>query len=400
MTDVVIAGAGPAGCIAAIVLARAGARVLLLDRARFPRPKLCGDSVNPGALALLGRLSLANQIEPDGVRCDGMIVTGERGVRIEARYPRGVAGRFISRTHFDSWLLDKAIASGVDFAHDTRVLAAEMLESGARGERRVVGVRVQERCGATRTVRAAITIAADGRRSTLAFGLGLARHPARPRRWAVGAYFEGVCGVSSLGEMHIRQGHYIGVAPLPGGVVNACLVAQDLTTLRSAPGLPALLTGRLLGDSILGPRFARARLVTRPIALGPLAVDSSAAGIAGLLLAGDAAGFVDPMTGDGLYFAMRGGELAAQAALLALSGQEPSPHAWLAARRQREFRWKQRFNRTLRLVVSAPRVIGVGSRLAKAYPGLIEQVVRVAGDVGRGAENADSRQTVAESRRI
>jgi flavin-dependent dehydrogenase len=321
-------------------------------------------------------------------------------VRIEAPYPRGVAGRFISRTHFDSWLLDKAIASGVEFRDDTRAVAPETEGPDARGERRVTGVRVQERGGTTRTVHAPVTIAADGRRSTLAFGLGLARHPARPRRWAVGAYFEGVCGVSSFGEMHIREGHYIGVAPLPGGVVNACLVAPDLTALRSAPGLPALLTGRLHRDPILGPRFSRARLVTRPIALGPLAVDSGAAGTPGLLLAGDAAGFIDPMTGDGLYFAMRGGELAARAALLALSGQEHSPHDWLAARRRREFRWKQRFDRTLRLVVSEPRAVSVGSRLAKAYPGLIEQVVRVAGDVGRGAANAESQQSLTESRRI
>src|SRR5213079_532835 len=74
-----------------------------------------------------------------------------------------------------------------------------------------------------------VTIAADGRRSTLAFGLGLASHPVRPRRWAVGAYMDiagNVAGVESprFGEMHVRNDHYIGVAPVPGGLTNVCLV--------------------------------------------------------------------------------------------------------------------------------------------------------------------------------
>ena len=75
MHDVVIAGAGPAGAIAATVLARAGVRVLVLDRARFPRDKLCGDTLNPGALAILARLGLST-VAAGGLPLDGMIVTG------------------------------------------------------------------------------------------------------------------------------------------------------------------------------------------------------------------------------------------------------------------------------------------------------------------------------------
>src|SRR6185503_16886808 len=103
----------------------------------------------------------------------------------------------------------------------------------------VAGARVGAN-GATRDLRARVTIAADGRRSTIAFGLGLARHPDQPRRWAIGGYFEGVRHVSDttqtgpvsdtcltpsvMGEMHVRRGRYIGVAPVPGGVTNVCLV--------------------------------------------------------------------------------------------------------------------------------------------------------------------------------
>ena len=85
MIDVLIAGAGPAGSIAATVLARAGARVLVVDRAQFPRPKLCGDTLNPGALALLHRLGLRCAASAS-IPLAGMIVTGDDGVRVVGKY--------------------------------------------------------------------------------------------------------------------------------------------------------------------------------------------------------------------------------------------------------------------------------------------------------------------------
>src|SRR5262245_4664339 len=84
MIDVLVIGAGPAGCVAATLLARAGARVRMLDRSTFPRPKLCGDTVNPGTVALLRRLRLAGGLETRGLRIDGMAVTGASGTRVEA----------------------------------------------------------------------------------------------------------------------------------------------------------------------------------------------------------------------------------------------------------------------------------------------------------------------------
>ena len=81
--EVLIAGAGPAGAIAALLLARAGVRVRLLDRAIFPRDKLCGDTVNPGTLEILRRLGIAGIVERDGVPIQGMIVTGAGGERRE-----------------------------------------------------------------------------------------------------------------------------------------------------------------------------------------------------------------------------------------------------------------------------------------------------------------------------
>src|SRR5438874_2325470 len=103
MLDVIVAGAGPAGSIAALVLARAGARVLIVDRETFPRHKLCGDTLNPGALALLGSLRLDGGPVPNGSALAGMVLSGPRGATVRARYGDGIVGRAVSRLDLDVW---------------------------------------------------------------------------------------------------------------------------------------------------------------------------------------------------------------------------------------------------------------------------------------------------------
>lgn len=382
MWDVLIAGAGPAGSVAATILARAGARVLIVDRDRFPRSKLCGDSLNPGTLALLGRLSLSSWINTHGFPIDGMLLTGPFGARVEGRYPGSLRGRTITRFDLDRWLLGEAIRAGAQF-EDRVVVRRPLVESAGAGARgiRATGVIVRSHLQSETPLTARVTIAADGRRSVLAFGLGIARHPVRPRRWAVGAYYDGVAGTSSLGEMHIRTGEYFGVAPLAGGLTNACLVGSRATLTHM--GNPELaLRAAIDRDAELRERFAGARMVSPPVVLGPLAVDLRDAGIPGLLLAGDAAGFVDPMTGDGLRFAVRGGELAAETALEMLTTDRSDGHVTLAHRRRNAFAWKWRFNRTLRRVVDSPTAVSVGVLSASLTPAFIRSLIAIAGDCG------------------
>lgn len=373
--DVVVVGAGPAGAVAALVLARAGVGVLLLDRATFPRDKLCGDTLNPGTLAALRRLGAAQHAEEAGLRIDGMLVTGA-GVAVAARYPDGLFGRSVVRRELDAALVALAVDAGAVFEPGVTVRSA--LLTGDGRARRVSGVSAGG--GGERAIGARVVIAADGRRSTIAFQLGLARHPARPRRWAVGAYFENVGGMSSLGEMHVREDAYIGVAPIPGGLTNVCLVrpSQPADPANGPPD--AVLKRAIAADPMLADRFGAARLARPPIVLGPLAVDASPNDIAGLLIAGDAAGFVDPMTGDGLRFAVRGGELAAAAALQALEHGWTNVHAQLDAEWRREFAMKWRFNRSLRALVASPAAVSLGGRVAAAVPAALGRVVRFAGD--------------------
>lgn len=387
MFDVVVVGAGPAGSVAATVLARGGARVLLLDRARFPRDKLCGDTINPGALAILRRLGLLVAIEPRARRVAGMVVTGERGVRVQCLYGAGEGGLAIRRRDLDAALANGAVAAGARF-EDGVLVRGPLVESDGVS-RRVRGVILAGADGRDVRIPAPMVIAADGRRSRLAIPLGLARQPAHPRRWAIGAYYDGVADVTTLGEMHVRQGHYIGVASVPFGsgedriassLTNVCLVTPR-TSVMSNPG--ALLRDVVAADPFLGERFRDAHAIAPPLVIGPLALDARAAGMPGLLLAGDAAGFIDPMTGDGLRFAVRGGELAGAVALAALAGTVVRPYERLARARRREFAAKWRFNRSLRRIVDHAAMVDLAAAVARLAPWMLRRTIAFAGDVPR-----------------
>src|SRR6478736_72675 len=136
MFDVLVIGAGPAGSVAATVLGRAGARVCLIDRASFPRPKLCGDTLNPGARGVLKRLGLDEDLQRAALQVDGMLVTGE-GVAIEARYPGLLRGLALRREDLDLVLVNAAIRAGVDCRE--RCAARSPLLSDVRGTTTVVG---------------------------------------------------------------------------------------------------------------------------------------------------------------------------------------------------------------------------------------------------------------------
>jgi menaquinone-9 beta-reductase len=373
--DVAIAGAGPAGSLAALILARAGLRVRLFDRARFPRHKLCGDTLNPGALAVLVRHLDVSPLVAKSDPIDGMILTGPRGVTVRAAYGHGIAGRAITREVLDHWLVSRAVDAGVSLEENVSVSAAGIVDG------QVAGLMVAQG-GAEVLHRARLVIAADGRRSKIAIGRGLSHQPPRPRRWAIGSYFAGVPGDTRLGEMHVRQGHYIGVAPLPGGLTNACLVVPHASGDEPLSAPADLLRRYLNDDPQLSSRFANARAVGPPTTLGPMAVEARAAGEPGLLLAGDAAGFIDPMTGDGLRFALRGAELAAGVAIEALAGRIPieRAHLHLAARRAETFQRKWRFNRVLRSLVASPAGVSGAAMVATLVPSLFEGIIRYAGD--------------------
>jgi flavin-dependent dehydrogenase len=188
--------------------------------------------------------------------------------------------------------------------------------------------------------------------------------------------------LTTFGEMHIRPRSYMGVAPLPDGVANACLVIESPRGLTDPS---RTLDDAVRRDPATADRFSRARRCGPATVIGPLAVDTTASGVPGLLAAGDAAGFIDPMTGDGLRFALAGAVLAARAAAEHLDGRLTEPHRALAAWRRQLFAGKWRFDRGVRRLVSLPPAVRAAAAGARIAPRAIRLAVSYAGDIDAAA---------------
>ena len=352
MLDVLIVGAGPAGTVAATVLARNGARVRIVDRARFPRDKLCGDTVNPGTLALL-RPARPGRSARDARPADRRHDRDGRGRR-RRREPlsRRSAGPRAGPPRAG------LVAAAAGDGRRRRVRAVHARSTRRRDRRR----RRRDRRGRATTDRT-IPRARRHRRRRPAFDARLrARARAASRTSATmgdrRVLRERRPASSPFGEMHVRRGGYIGVAPIPGGLTNVCLVkpweapepAIDGATFRDPE---ALLRRELARDPMLRERFAGRGSSRRRSCSARWRLTSVLTRFDGLLLAGDAAGFIDPMTGR--RPAIRGAGRRARGARGARrrsSDGWTGVHARLARERRREFATKWRFNRTLRTLVS------------------------------------------------
>lgn len=376
MLDVLIAGAGPAGAIAARALALRGARVLIVDRETFPRDKLCGDTLNPGAIKLLDETGLTGGALDKGLPIAGMRVTGP-SASVVARYKDGRRGVSLLRRDLDLWLVEQAIAAGARFEPGFAVQGA--LTIGADHTTAVRGLVLRDAAGAITRMPASVTIAADGRRSAVVRSVGLSRQVSSPRRWAYGVYFPSDEPVGEIfGEMHVRAGWYAGVVAVPEGRVNVCVVVD-----HPAAGLQPLELVRsyLARDPELAARFGAKEPMGPVSILGPLAVDTTTSGVPGLLTAGDAAGFVDPMTGDGLNLAMRGALLAADESMRVLeSGDWEGAVERLNVRRMQELGPKLRFNRLVRQLTSSTTGVHAAGWAARMAPGLVRKLIVQAGD--------------------
>jgi geranylgeranyl reductase family protein len=333
--DVLVVGGGPAGAATATYLARAGLDVLVAERARFPRHKPCAEYLSPEAARDLDALGVLGEVEAAApARLRGFRLVSDDGAAVTGRFdrtpfaPYRPFGFALPRAVLDPLLLAAARRAGA------RVQEATALDRLLFEGRTVRGAVLRGPDG-PRELRTRIVIGADGLNSSVARALGTDRRGGL-RRLALVAHLAGVTGTTDVGEMFAGRGWYVGLAPI-GGLVNVAMVVPiaDAPVLRRDPAV--YFFSRLAEFPDLRARVSEARIAREILIAGPFARRAASVVHDGALLVGDAADFYDPFTGEGIFAALRGGRLAADAAAAALAEGAATARAlapYVAARRR------------------------------------------------------------------
>ncbi|MEO8286501.1 MAG: NAD(P)/FAD-dependent oxidoreductase [Chloroflexota bacterium] len=367
--DVIVVGAGPAGSATSALLAQRGFSVLLTDRAAFPRDKACGEYSSSETTQVLARIGALEEVEKAGGRRLGsMRVISPKGQTFSMDYAAmsDTVNREVlatTRRVLDATLVDFARKCGADVLERTKIDGVTLRDG------RAAGVICRKRDGTTEEIKGRLIIGADGVHSVVVRSLGLGAPLRWPQNIGMVAHYKGYNGLDDWGEMHVSPRGYAGLAPQSGGLVNVGLV-MPMSRARRQNGQSALERFESFAMSFpeVRPRLDGAERVSPVRGVGPIGARVKRTFGPGYLLVGDAAGFFDPFTGEGVYKALRGAELAAEVAAAALDKGDLSAHslARYGKMRRDEFLAKEMVCRFVQTLVGLPPAMDyVVSRLAR-----------------------------------
>jgi geranylgeranyl reductase family protein len=350
-TDVAVVGAGPAGSIAAHRLASAGIQVALVERATFPRDKACGDGISAQGLAVLARTGLsdwASQFNAPKI----LRLTSPRGqvIDIEPKVIKGHCyGRVIPRRELDARLAQAAVEAGARLLEGTRVKHIEhqdnRLRIAANGS----------------TIETKIAILADGSHVPITGRLGLATRV--PEMLAIRQYFSGDVDPGEKMELIFQSWcipGYTWLFPISNGIVNVGTGTFTHKVRREKLVLRDILQRFVIDPTSSNGRLAHAEPIGH-VRGHPLRTDLKhiRTHAERILVAGDAAGLVSPLSGEGIPWALESGELAATHTLIALQRGDFSARTLAAYSRALWARYgaSQRAARIVRAVLSKPHML-------------------------------------------
>jgi menaquinone-9 beta-reductase len=346
--DVIIAGGGPAGAACASFCAKLGLRILVLEREKFPREKVCGDCLNPGCWPVLERLGVRDQVEglPHG-RVERVEFIGINGKSVSIDLPRGRDAEIsVKRSLFDDLLLNRAKESGATVQNSCTVTALRSTPPGLW--------RVETSKG--ETFQAKIIVAADGRNSTVARLLNCAPAPQKDRV-ALQTHIPLPRDFGNRIVLQFLPDGYSGQAPTGPDQLNVCLVS-------TAPRIGIL---KDWAQQHFGLEKDHVWRTVTPLTRAPLkpAQDS-------VFFIGDAARVVEPFTGEGIFYALASGELAARFIARRIERKDDATILQQFITEHRAlYRGRLWINRLARAAVLSPRIASACVQLAKIQPWLL-----------------------------
>jgi geranylgeranyl reductase family protein len=371
--DVAIVGAGPAGCSTAITLAQRGYHVTLIDRAVFPREKLCGDFLNPINWPVLDQLAVSQDIlaRPHN-KISAFRITSAGGAEAFSAIPvqgeRGF-GLGLRRFHLDHVLLQRAKRAGVSVKDGIKVTGVEKNSPGWQLD--------MNRHGERFSTRAKVLVGADGRNSAIARQLGVATERLKP---ATSVGFEiqlrGCLGVRGSIEIHQFSGGYAGVARVDESTINLGFAVQRSLLGRSV-SFESLREKFLCRNPFLDKLLSASEPLSDLRSAWPVYFPRRRCFGDGFLLVGDAARVTEPVTGEGIFFALRSGQLAAATIAAALrDGDESLARLrWYDRACRAEFGARLGLNSLIRVLMYRPKLLSVAIRLLGKRKKLMESLI-------------------------
>ena len=348
MFDVAIVGSGPAGAACAAFCAEAGLRTLLIEREKFPREKVCGDCLNPSCWPVLQRLGMVDRVRAlQHGALDRVDFVAIGGRTMSVSLPPG-AEIAVKRSLFDAALMKRAIEAGAEVAEGVTVSAIDAPKQRSESWR----IRSDQD-----TFEARLLIAADGRNSTVARLLGVLPQ-VRKERVALQTHIPLPENFGARVVLQFLPDGYSGQAPVGSGELNLCLVGRP----------PSIHRLREWAEKTFGIPLGHTWRTITPLRRAALAPAQPR-----LFLVGDAARVVEPFTGEGIYYALASGELAAQAVVRSLqTGDDNAAARAYANAHEQLYRGRLWINRVARAAVLSPRLTSMLLRRRMLPPRLLE----------------------------
>jgi geranylgeranyl reductase family protein len=360
--DAAIVGAGPAGSAAAIFLARRGYAVALLDKSLFPREKLCGDFLGPANWEIFRKLDIQDALlSLEHQKVESFRISTSSDVAAipfppqDARYSFGLGLR---RSLFDDLLLRLADNEGVAVRQGCKL--SHLMREGTSWS------IILDDSSAEAKFHSTLLIGADGRNSWVAHRLGVASPGEKSGKFiAFQLHLRGCKNIDGAVHIHLFPGGYAGLVGLGGDTANLCFTVEK-RKVSECPTVDSLLDKYLYRNPHLREALSASKRVGDVRAVYPVYFPPRRCYGDGFLLVGDAARVTEPVTGEGVYFALKTGELAADVADLAF--QEGNLSAWQLASYdvvcRKALAWRQRINGLTRAVIYRPHLLTTLVRLS------------------------------------